>query len=196
MNTNHWLNIHKIRETQMNPENPRFVTYPKYAFKTDFFTFVLSNKIKFQNVNTGDQFFMKTRALPNIQKFILHSELNAWRNKNRDPDSKTYNIRNNQLVIYADVPYNAITAFLSTEDHHKEIINDSLISESSKFRQELLIIETELQELQIKFENLIMESNENSKTTTDDYWRRQNALTKQIMKTDESNMKQIKTAYA
>ena len=57
--------------------------------------------------------------------------------------SKTYNNRNNQLD-YADVPYDAITAFLPTEDHHKEITKESLISENTKFRQESYIKETEL----------------------------------------------------
>ena len=87
--------------------------------------------------------------------------------KNQNPTTKMYNIRNNQLDIYADVPYAAITAFPLTNEQN-EITRESLISENTRFRQELFIKETELQELQIKFESLQMNNTEKGKTTTDD----------------------------
>ena len=60
----------------------------------------------------------------------------------------------------------------------------------------MFIKETELQELQIKFEILQMNNTEKGKTTTDYFWRRQYVLTKQLQKTEESNLKQIKKAFA
>ena len=41
-----------------------------------------------------------------------------------------------------------------------------------------------------------MNNTEKGKTTTDDYWRRQYVLTKQLQKTEESNLKQINKAFA
>ena len=41
-----------------------------------------------------------------------------------------------------------------------------------------------------------MNKTEKGKTTTDDYWRRQYVLTKQLQKTEESNLKQINKAFA
>ena len=92
-----------------------------------------------------------------------------------------YIIRNNQLDIYADVPYEAITAFPSTNEQN-EITRESSISENMRFRQELFIKETEIQELQKKFESLQKSNTEIGKTTSDDYWRRQYVLTKQLQK--------------
>ena len=109
--------------------------------------------------------------------------------KNRDAPSKKYNIRNNQLDIYADVPYDVITAFPKSEDHHKEMTKESLNSENTKFRQQLYIEETELKELQMKFKNLRMENNGKERTTSDDYWGRQYVLTKQMQKTGDNNLK-------
>ena len=75
---------------------------------------------------------------------------------------KMYNIRNNQLDIYANVPYAAITAFPSTNEQN-EITRKSLISENTSLRQELFIKETELQELQMKFESLQTSNTEKGK---------------------------------
>ena len=41
-----------------------------------------------------------------------------------------------------------------------------------------------------------MESNEIEKTTSDDYWRRQYVITKQLQKTEDSNLKQMNKLYA
>ena len=101
----------------------------------------------------------------------------------------------NQLDFYANVPYAAITAFPLANDQ-SEITREALISENTRFRQELFIKETELQELQRKFESLQMSNTEKGKTTSDDYWRRQYVLTKQLQKTEESNLKQINKAFA
>ena len=92
-----------------------------------------------------------------------------------------YNIRNNQLDICANVLYAAITAFPSTNEQN-EITRYSLISENTRFRQELFIRETELQELQIKFKSLQVNNTEKGKATTDVYWRRQYVLTKKLQK--------------
>ena len=75
-------------------------------------------------------------------------------------------------------------------------MRESLVSENTRFRQESFIKETELQELQMNFESLQMNNTEKGKTTTDDYWRRQFVLTKQLQKTEESNLKQINKAFA
>ena len=106
-----------------------------------------------------------------------------------------YNIKNNQLDIYANVPYAAITAFPATNEQN-EITIESLISENTGFRQELFIKETEWQELQINFESLQMSNTEKGKTTTDDYCRRQYVVTKQLQKTEENKLKQINKAFA
>ena len=94
------------------------------------------------------------------------------------------------------MPYDAITAFPTSEDHHKEMTKESLNSENTKCRQQLYIEETELKELQMKFENLRMENNGKENTTSDDHWGRQYVLTKQMQKTDDNNLKQIKKVFA
>ena len=48
----------------------------------------------------------------------------------------------------------------------------------------------------MKFESLQMSNTEKGQTTSDDYWRRQYVLTKQLQKTEESNLKQINKAFA
>ena len=179
----------------MNTENPRFVTNLKYALKNEYNKFAVSERVKVSNTITGEDLFMKASELPILTDFSLSNNQNLWRIKNRNPTTKMYNIRNNQLDIYANVPYAAITAFLSTNEQN-EITRESLISENTRFRQELFIKETELRELQIKFESLQMNNTEKGKTTADDYWRRQYVLTKQLQKTEESNLKQINKAFA
>ena len=73
---------------------------------------------------------------------------------------------------------------------------ESLNSENTKFRQQLYIEETELKELQMKFESLRMENNGIETTTSDDYWGRQYVLTKQMQKLDDNKLKQINKAFA
>ena len=94
---------------------------------------------------------MKSDELPLVKHFRLSSESNTWRIKNRDPETKTYNVRNHQLDVHINVPYDAITAFHSGEDHCSETSKEGLITENNRFKQELFIKETELQELQMKF---------------------------------------------
>ena len=60
----------------------------------------------------------------------------------------------------------------------------------------MCIEETQLQEVQMKFEKLQMVNNVKQMTTTDDYSRRQYVSTKQMQKTDDSNLKQINKAFA
>ena len=194
-NIPHCLDIQKTREAKINTENPRFVTNLKYALKTEYNKFAVSERVKVSNITTGEDLFMKASELPILKDFSLNDNQNIWRIKNRNPTTKTYNIRNNQLDIYANVPYAAITAFPSTNEQN-EITRESLISENTRFRQELFIKETELQELQMKFESLQMNNTEKGRTTSDDYWRRQYVLTKQLQKTEESNLKQINKAFA
>ena len=101
------------------------------------------------NTITGEDLFMKSSELPILKDFSLSNNQNVWRIKNRNPTTKMYNIRNNQLDIYVNVPYAAITAF-PTANEQNEITREYLISENTRFRQELFIKETELQELQKK----------------------------------------------
>ena len=194
-NIPHCLDIQKRREAEINTENPRFVTNLKYALKTEYNKFAVSERVKVSNITTGEDLFMKASELPILKDFSLNENQIIWRIKNRNPTKKTYNIRYNQLDIYANVPYAAITAFPSTNEQN-EITRESLISENTRFRQELFIKETELQELQIKFENLQMSNTGKGKTTSDEYWRRQYILTKQLQKTEECNLKQINKAFA
>ena len=105
-------------------------------------------------------------------------------------------VRNNQLDVYANVPYSAITASPTPSDHIGEISKESLISENSKIRQELFIKETELQEVTIKLEQLRVKLDKQEKETCDDYWRRQYIISKQLNKTEESNLKTLNQAYA
>ena len=48
----------------------------------------------------------------------------------------------------------------------------------------------------MKSENLQMENNAKERTTSDDHWRRYYIMTKQMQKTDDSNLKQINQAFA
>ena len=194
-NNLHCLDIQKTREAKTNTEKPRFVTNLKYALKTEYNKFAVSERGKVSNTITGEDLFMKASELPILKDFSLSNNQNVWRIKNRNPTTKMYNIRNNQLDIYANVPYAVITDFPSTNEQN-EITRESLNLENTRFRQELFIKETELQELQIKFESLQMNKTEKGKTTTDDYWRRQYILTKQLQKSEESNLKQINKAFA
>ena len=89
-----------------------------------------------------------------------------------------------------------MTAFPTHADAIEEVTQSSLISENSKFRQELFVKETELQELQIRFERLQMQCSEKEKVTSDDYWRRQYIVSQQVKKTEESNVKEINKVYA
>ena len=167
------LVVQKSRENEFNPENPRFVTNLKYSLNTKFISFKIADKVKIQNTATGKELFAKSRELPIIPDFSLPDNLNVWRIKNRSDEQKTYLVRNNQLDVYANVPYSAITAFPTPSDHVGEISKESLISEISKFRQELFIKETELKEVTIKLEQLRVKLDKQEKETSDDYWRRQ-----------------------
>ena len=191
----HCLDIQKTREDKMNTENPRFVTNLKYALTTEYNKFAVSERDKVSNTITGEDLFMKSSELPILKDFSLSNNQNVWGIKNRNPTTTMYNIRNNQLDIYANVPYAAITAFSSANEQN-EITRESLISENTRFRQELFIRETELKELQMKIENLQISKTEKGKTKSDYYWRRQYVLTKQLQKTEESNLKQINKAFA
>ena len=174
-NIPHCLDIQKTREAEINTENPRFVTNLKYALKTEFNKFAVSERVKVSNITTGEDLFMKASELPILKDFSLNDNQNLWMIKNRNPTTKMYNIRNNQLDNYANVPCAAITAFPSTNEQN-EITRESLISENTRVRQELFINETELQQLQMKFGSLQMSNTEKGRTTSDDYWRRQYVL--------------------
>ena len=190
------LTVQRSRELDLNPENRRFLNHPKYTLKANYNKFTTLERVKVRNDATNEDCFMKSDYLPLVKHFSLSSKSNRWRIKNSDPQTKTYNVRNHQLDVYINIPYDAITAFPSAEDLCSETSKESLITENNRFKQELFIKETELQELQIKFENLKMESNEKEKTTSDDYWRRQYVITKQLQKTEDSNLKQMNKVYA
>ena len=190
------LKIQKIRENVVNPMNPRFVTNLRYTLKMQANKFRISDKVKVQNISTGEEFLAKTENLPILKEFSLPETTNVWRIKDRDTQKNTYLARNNQLDSYVNFPYSHLTAFPTPADAIEEVTEASLISENTRFRQELFIKETELQELQMKFESLQMSNTEKGKTTSDDYWRRQYVLTKQLQKTEDSNLKQINKAFA
>ena len=143
-NIPHCLDIQKTREAKMNAENHRFVTNLKYALKNEYNKFAVFERVKVSKTITGEDLFMNSSELPILKDFSLSNNQNVWRIKNRNPTKKMYNIRNNQLDIYANVPYEAITAFPSTNEQN-EITRESLISENTRFRQEFFIKETELQ---------------------------------------------------
>ena len=190
------LKIQKIRENVVNPMNPRFVTNLKYTLKMQANKFRISDKVKVQNISTGEEFLAKTENLPILKEFSLPETTNVWRIKDRDTQKNTYLARNNQLDSYVNFPYAHLTAFPTPADAIEEVTQASLISENSKFRQELFVKETELQELQIRFERLQMQNSEKEKITSDDYWRRQYIVSQQVKKTEESNVKEINKVYA
>ena len=190
------LKIQKIRENVVNPMNPRFVTNLKYTLKMQANKFRISDKVKVQNISTGEEFLAKTENLPILKEFSLPETTNVWRIKDRDTQKNTYLARNNQLDSYVNFPYAHLTAFPTPADAIEEVTKASLISENSKFRQELFVKETELQELQIRFERLQMQNSEKEKVTSDDYWRRQYIVSQQVKKTEESNVKEINKVYA
>ena len=148
-NIPHCLDIQKTRQAEINIENPRFVTNLKYALKSEYNKFALSERVKVSNITTGEDLFMKASELPILKDFSLNDNQNIWRN-------------------YANVPYAAIIAFPSNNEQN-EITRVSLISENTRFRQEFFLKEMELQELQKKFESLQMSNTEKGKTTSDDY---------------------------
>ena len=190
------LKIQKIGENVVNPMNPRFVTNLRYTLKMQANKFRISDKVKVQNVSTGEEFLAKTENLPILKEFSLPETTNVWRIKDRDTQKNTYLARNNQLDSYVNFPYSHLTAFPTPADAIEEVTEASLISENSKFRQELFVKETELQELQIRFERLQMQCSENEKITSDDYWRRQYIVSQQVKKTEEINVKEINKVYA
>ena len=190
------LKIQKIRENVVNPMNPRFVTNLKYTLKMQANRFRISDKVKVLNISTGEEFLAKTENLPILKEFSLPETTNVWRIKDRDTQKNTYLARNNQLDSYVNFPYAHLTAFPTPADAIEEVTQASLISENSKFRQELFVKETELQELQIRFERLQMQNSEKEKITSDDYWRRQYIVSQQVKKTEESNVKEINKVYA
>ena len=190
------LKIQKIRENVVNPMNPRFVTNLKYTLKMQANKFRISDKVKVQNISTGEELLAKTENLPILKEFSLPETTNVWRIKDRDTQKNTYLARNNQLDSYVNFPYAHLTAFPTPADAIEEVTQASLISENSKFRQELFVKETELQELQIRFERLQMQNSEKEKVTSDDYWRRQYIVSQQVKKTEESNVKEINKVYA
>ena len=190
------LKIQKIRENVVNPMNPRFVTNLRYTLKMQANKFRISDKVKVQNVSTGEEFLAKTENLPILKEFSLPETTNVWRIKDRDTQKNTYLARNNHLDSYVNFPYSHLTSFPTPADAIEEVTEASLISENSKFRQELFVKETELQELQIRFERLQMQCSEKEKITSDDYWRRQYIVSQQVKKTEESNVKEINKVYA
>ena len=192
----HCLKIQKIRENVVNPMNPRFVTNLRYTLKMQANKLRISDKVKVQNISTGEEFLAKTENLPILKEFSLPETTNVWRIKDRDTQKNTYLARNNQLDSYVNFPYTHLTASPTTADAIEEVTQASLISENSKFRQELFVKETELQELQIRFEKLQMQNSEKEKITSDDYWRRQYIVSQQVKKTEESNVKEINKVYA
>ena len=194
-NKHYCLSVQRSTELDLYPENPRFLNHLKYTLKGNYNKFTTLEWVKVRNDATNEDCFIKSDELPLVKHFSLSRESNTWRIKNRDPETKTYNVRNHQLDVYINVPYDAITAFPSAEDQCSETSKESIITENNRFKQELFIKETELQELQIKIENLKIESNEKEKTTSDDYWRRQYVITKQLQKTEDSNLKQMNKVY-
>ena len=78
-NIAHCLDIQKTREAKMNSENPRFVTNLKYALKTEYNKFAVSERVKVSNIITGEELFMKARELPVLKDFALSNNQNVWR---------------------------------------------------------------------------------------------------------------------
>ena len=77
-NIPHCLDIQKTREAKMNTENPRFVTNLKYALKTEYKKFAVSERVKVSNTITED-LFMKASELPILKGFSLSNNQNVWR---------------------------------------------------------------------------------------------------------------------
>ena len=92
-NIPHCLYIQKTREAKMNTENPRFVTNLKYALKTEYNKFAVTERVKVSNTITGEDLSMKASELPILKDFSLSNNQNVWRIKNRNPTTKMYNIR-------------------------------------------------------------------------------------------------------
>ena len=87
-NIPHCLHIQKTREAEMITENPRFVTNLKYALKTEYNKFAVSERVKVRNIITGEDLFMKASELPFLKDFSLSNNQNVWRIKNRNPTTK------------------------------------------------------------------------------------------------------------
>ena len=58
------LKIQKSRENAVNPMNTRLMTNLKYALKNHAKKFRVSDRVKVQNISTGEQFLAKTGTLP------------------------------------------------------------------------------------------------------------------------------------
>ena len=137
----------------MNKENPRYVNNLLYFLKPNY-KFEVASKINIIQLNGHQQLLVNSEKLPVLKTFSLPAENNKWRIKNRDPKKGTYTLRNNLLDAYIEVSYDAIAAFPVEMPELSNINTSSLIEENTTFRQELFQKETELQELQLKFEEL------------------------------------------
>ena len=159
--------------------NPKFVTNLRYALKNKF---RISDMVKVQNIPTGEKFLAKTQTLPIMKKFSLPDTMNVRKVKDRDTQNNTYLARKYQLGSYVNFPYAHLTAFPTPAFATEEVTQASIITENLKCRQELIIKQTELPELQIRFERLQMQCSKKEKVTSDDCWRRQYMVSQQVKK--------------
>ena len=93
------LSVQRSRDLDLNPENPRFLNYLKYTLKENYNKFTPLELVKVRNDATKEDCFIKLDELPLVKHFSLKSESNTWRIKNRDPETKTYNVGNHQLDV-------------------------------------------------------------------------------------------------
>ena len=160
------LKLQKPREENINKENSRYVNTLLYFLKPNYNKFEVADKINITQLNGHQQLLANSEKLPVLKTFSLPADNSIWIIKNRDPKKGTYTLRNNLLDVYIEVPYDAISAFPVEMPELTNINTVKLIAENTTFRQELFQKETELQELQLKLENLKMESKTTRGETT------------------------------
>ena len=189
------LETQKVREDQLNTENPRFVNNLKYSLKPEFNSFRVEGETTITNKCLKTVHEVPVSEVPVINVFPLPSSKNVWRIKDRDVKNRSYILYNKNLCTYIKAPYEAITAFPDEENGQYELTNAALITENCTFRQQLFQRELEVEDLQLQLEQLKLER----KTTgaaSNDYWRRQYLISNRLKCQGEDNTVKLARSYA
>ena len=143
------LQMQRERELNINPHNPMYIRTLSYNLRlaANDFTFVgrviLKNE-RFGIILEGDA---NDFQLSNVH---LPHRVNVWKLDSRDPEKHSYMLRQDKGTLRTSVPYDAITAF--------GIPIDEIPVSDYQLRTSLYEAETNLQELQMKFDNLKLEN--------------------------------------
>ena len=149
------LEIQRLREMLPLDHNPKFVTSLDYSITAEYNQWCLSEMTMIQNVKPKTKTQVPTESLPVIPNFSQVPTLNLWRLRNRNDQDLKYEIENKVLKTRAEVPFEQITAFPSSDSPQPETISTGhLIVENSNFRRQLWDSESNIADLQSKLDRL------------------------------------------